>query len=47
MSGNGTSAHLAGELLNYMAKAKIQSIPYKGKDLDPVEPEKHCCFNKL
>ena len=30
MSGNGTSAHLAGELLNYMAKVKIQSIPYKG-----------------
>jgi len=30
MSGNGTSAHLAGELLNYLAKVKIQSIPYKG-----------------
>ncbi len=30
MSGNGTSAHLAGELLNYMAKVKIQAIPYKG-----------------
>lgn len=30
MSGNGTSAHLAGELLNFMAKVKIQSIPYKG-----------------
>jgi tripartite-type tricarboxylate transporter receptor subunit TctC len=30
MSGNGTSAHLAGELLNYMAKVKILSIPYKG-----------------
>lgn len=30
MSGNGTSAHLAGELLNHMAKVKIQSIPYKG-----------------
>ena len=30
MSGNGTSAHLAGELLNYMAKMKIQAIPYKG-----------------
>jgi tripartite-type tricarboxylate transporter receptor subunit TctC len=30
MSGNGTSAHLAGELLNYMAKIKIQAIPYKG-----------------
>lgn len=30
MSGNGTSAHLAGELLNYMADMKIQAIPYKG-----------------
>jgi tripartite-type tricarboxylate transporter receptor subunit TctC len=30
MSGNGTSAHLAGELLNHMARIKIQSIPYKG-----------------
>ena len=30
MSGNGTSAHLAGELLNHMAQVKIQSIPYKG-----------------
>jgi tripartite-type tricarboxylate transporter receptor subunit TctC len=30
MSGNGTSAHLAGELLNYMAKVRIQAIPYKG-----------------
>lgn len=30
MSGNGTSAHLAGELLNHMAKVKLQSIPYKG-----------------
>jgi len=30
MSGNGTSAHLAGELLNYMAKVNIQAIPYKG-----------------
>jgi tripartite-type tricarboxylate transporter receptor subunit TctC len=30
MSGNGTSAHLAGELLNYMAGVKIQAIPYKG-----------------
>ena len=27
MSGNGTSAHLAGELLNYMAKVKILAIP--------------------
>src|SRR5258707_6947446 len=30
MSGNGTSAHLAGELLNYVAKVKILAIPYKG-----------------
>jgi tripartite-type tricarboxylate transporter receptor subunit TctC len=30
MSGIGTSAHLAGELLNYSAKVKILSIPYKG-----------------
>ncbi|SFL88828.1 Tripartite-type tricarboxylate transporter, receptor component TctC [Bradyrhizobium sp. NFR13] len=30
MSGNGTSAHLAGELLNHMAGTKIVSIPYKG-----------------
>lgn len=30
MSGNGTSAHLAGELLNHMASTKIVSIPYKG-----------------
>ena len=30
MSGNGTSAHLAGEFLNYMAKVKILAIPYKG-----------------
>lgn len=30
MSGTGTSAHLAGELFNFMAKVKIQSIPYKG-----------------
>ncbi len=30
MSGNGTSAHLAGQMLNHMAKVKIQSIPYKG-----------------
>ena len=30
MSGNGTSVHLAGELLNYMAKVKILAIPYKG-----------------
>jgi tripartite-type tricarboxylate transporter receptor subunit TctC len=30
MSGNGTSAHLAGELLNHMAGVKILSIPFKG-----------------
>jgi tripartite-type tricarboxylate transporter receptor subunit TctC len=30
MSGNGTSAHLAGEMLNHMAKVKILAIPYKG-----------------
>jgi tripartite-type tricarboxylate transporter receptor subunit TctC len=30
MSGNGTSAHLAGELLNHMAQVKIVAIPYKG-----------------
>ncbi len=30
MSGNGTSARLAGELLNYMAGVKIVAIPYKG-----------------
>lgn len=30
MSGYGTSAHLAGELLNSMAGVKIVSIPYKG-----------------
>ncbi len=30
MSGNGTSAHLAGELLKYMTGVKILSIPYKG-----------------
>jgi len=30
MSGNGTSAHLAGELLKYMAQVKITAIPYKG-----------------
>jgi len=29
-SGNGTSAHLAGELLNTMAGVKILAIPYKG-----------------
>ena len=31
MSGNGTSAHLAGELLNYMAKVKILAIPLQGR----------------
>jgi tripartite-type tricarboxylate transporter receptor subunit TctC len=30
MSGIGTSAHLAGELLNYSAQTKILAIPYKG-----------------
>jgi tripartite-type tricarboxylate transporter receptor subunit TctC len=30
MSGIGTSAHLAGELLNHMAQVKITAIPYKG-----------------
>jgi tripartite-type tricarboxylate transporter receptor subunit TctC len=30
MSGNGTSAHLAGELFKYMAKVKIVAVPYKG-----------------
>jgi tripartite-type tricarboxylate transporter receptor subunit TctC len=30
MSGNGTSAHLAGELLNHMAGVRIVSIPFKG-----------------
>jgi len=30
MSGVGTSAHLAGELLNHMAQVKITAIPYKG-----------------
>lgn len=30
MSGNGTSAHLAGELLKYMSGTKIVAIPYKG-----------------
>jgi len=30
MSGNGTSAHLAGELLNHMAGVKLVPIPYKG-----------------
>jgi tripartite-type tricarboxylate transporter receptor subunit TctC len=30
MAGNGTSGHLAGELLNYMAHTRILSVPYKG-----------------
>jgi tripartite-type tricarboxylate transporter receptor subunit TctC len=30
MSGNGTSAHLAGELLNHLAKVKLEAVPYKG-----------------
>jgi tripartite-type tricarboxylate transporter receptor subunit TctC len=30
MSGNGTSAHLAGELLKYMAGVRIVAVPYKG-----------------
>jgi tripartite-type tricarboxylate transporter receptor subunit TctC len=30
MSGNGTSAHLAGELLNHMANVKLAAVPYKG-----------------
>jgi len=29
-SGNGTTAHLAGELLKKMAKVDIVSVPYKG-----------------
>jgi tripartite-type tricarboxylate transporter receptor subunit TctC len=29
-SGNGTSPHLAGELLKYMAKVDIVPVPYKG-----------------
>ena len=30
ISGYGTAAHLAGELLNHMAQTKIVSIPFKG-----------------
>jgi len=30
MAGNGTSAHLAGELLKFMAQVKIVPVPYKG-----------------
>ena len=29
-AGNGTSPHLAGELLKYMAKVEITPVPYKG-----------------
>jgi tripartite-type tricarboxylate transporter receptor subunit TctC len=29
-AGNGTSPHLAGELLKYLAKVNISAIPYKG-----------------
>src|SRR3974390_1169744 len=29
-AGNGTASHLAGELLKYMAKIDITSVPYKG-----------------
>src|SRR5262249_57322547 len=30
MAGNGTSSHLAGELLKYMADVKIVAVPYEG-----------------
>jgi tripartite-type tricarboxylate transporter receptor subunit TctC len=30
MAGNGTSTHLAGELLKHLAKVDIVAIPYKG-----------------
>lgn len=30
MAGNGTSAHLAGELLKYLAKIEVTAVPYKG-----------------
>jgi tripartite-type tricarboxylate transporter receptor subunit TctC len=30
MAGNGTSTHLAGELLKFMAQIKIVPVPYKG-----------------
>ena len=30
MAGNGTSTHLAGELLKHLAKVDIAAIPYKG-----------------
>jgi tripartite-type tricarboxylate transporter receptor subunit TctC len=29
-AGNGTSPHLAGELLNALAKVKLAAVPYKG-----------------
>jgi tripartite-type tricarboxylate transporter receptor subunit TctC len=29
-AGNGTSSHLAGELVKYMAKVDIGSVPYRG-----------------
>ena len=29
-AGNGTSPHLAGELLKYMTKVEITAVPYKG-----------------
>ena len=30
MAGSGTSTHMAGELLKYIAKVEIAAIPYKG-----------------
>jgi tripartite-type tricarboxylate transporter receptor subunit TctC len=29
-AGNGTSSHLAGELVKYMAKVNVASVPYRG-----------------
>ena len=29
-AGNGTSSHLAGELVKYMAKVDMASVPYRG-----------------
>jgi hypothetical protein len=29
-AGNGTSSHLAGELVKYMAKVSMASVPYRG-----------------
>src|SRR2546423_1452292 len=29
-AGNGTSSHLAGELVKYMAKVNMASVPYRG-----------------